>query len=670
MSWFTPFFLFGLLGIALPIWLHRLQTQTTEREMFSSAMFLEASKKRIHVQRKLKYLLLMALRIAFFILLALAFARPSFLLPPQPIASVDSTHHVIVIDTSFSMKEGNSFDEALTMATTIINDLEADDQVSIYSASSSVNTIASPDSDQAALLTALNTLEPNNGRLDIGAMVSALNNLIEASPANFVLHIVSDFQLSGQAVRFADMIPNVIDGRPVQLVFEQVKTNDVANLAVSSVSFDQGNINVGISGYLNSDSSKTLSITVNNILQQEIEITPSTTPEAYEYYLFEDLNFEPGDNRVSVQISPADSLADDDLRYSVYNNTPPAPVLLLSANPDGLATTYITAALETAPRGYEVEAVNISELDIRILQRYPWLVIDDLGAINQSLAEAITSYLNGGGSVLAALGELSQGLDEIPVSGHQVSYGINFTGRDSQSIAQINTSHSVLDRAIGWNSVNVAQTLPLVTTEEDQVLISTDDGTPLLIEQAYGQGQLLLFNTSLDNSWTDLPVKPVFVTFMAEAAQYLSRENVLIKEQVVDSFLQLAQNGGASGQVYDPDGESLLTLADTTRSQDIQLNKTGYYQVFTPQGEVLVAVNSDSRESDLKLTDIFALQNWQNSVANSAGATTEIVNGVAVSIEGEQRELEIWRVLLALLAIIVLAESLLSNRYLQYKTDS
>ena len=65
MSLITPLFLLGLLGIAFPWWLHRLEMQTTEREKFATTRFLEASKKRIHVQRKLKYLLLMALRMAF-----------------------------------------------------------------------------------------------------------------------------------------------------------------------------------------------------------------------------------------------------------------------------------------------------------------------------------------------------------------------------------------------------------------------------------------------------------------------------------------------------------------------------------------------------------------------------------------------------------------------------
>jgi len=53
MSLLAPFFLLGLAGIALPIWLHRLQTQTDEKELFSSSMLLEASEQRVHMQKKI-----------------------------------------------------------------------------------------------------------------------------------------------------------------------------------------------------------------------------------------------------------------------------------------------------------------------------------------------------------------------------------------------------------------------------------------------------------------------------------------------------------------------------------------------------------------------------------------------------------------------------------------
>jgi hypothetical protein len=132
----------------------------------------------------------------------------------------------------------------------------------------------------------------------------------------------------------------------------------------------------------------------------------------------------------------------------------------------------------------------------------------------------------------------------------------------------------------------------------------------------------------------------------------------------------LTRSGGASGQVYDPDGVSLLSLTDTTRAQEIALNKTGFYRVITPGGDVLVAVNPDRRESDLTMMDAQVLQNWQNVVAGTAGAGDAALAAGQDSLAENTEEREIWRFFLLLLVIIVLAESYLGNQHLRVKTGT
>lgn len=671
MALIAPLFLLGLLGIGLPVWLHRLETQVTEREQFSTAMFLEPAKKRIHVQRKLKYLLLMALRILFFLFLVLAFTRPVFFTPPAALVTEDTTHHVIVLDTSFSMQEGTSFTTAVDEAGDIINSMNEDEVASLYTASSGVTTIVPVTDDSNVLMQALSSLSPDNGKLDLGIMVTTMNTLIEESQANFIMHFISDYQQSGQAVRFADMIPDVINGRPVTLDIVQIRTEKVPNWLVDSVLVDARNsVEVGIRGLANEDNitERSVILSINNVEQQRQDIT--IAGDGITLVDFDNVVFDEGDNRIDIRLLPADSLPGDDVRYTVFDNSPPAPVLLLTTNPESLGVTYIRAALETAPRGYEVIIQTIDDLDARILQRYPWIVIEDISAVNASLGSAIREYVSGGGALLAAAGEASFGLDTLPVLGLQV--GAVSAGRDSRNpITMIDSSHPVLAETSGWGSVNM-QALPVITSSADHILIAQTQDLPVLIESEIGRGRILLLTTALDNTLSDLPVKPVFVSFMAEAARYLSNENLLIREQVAESFLQLSLTGGASGQVFDPDGESLLSLSDTTQSQDIRLNKTGYYQVFTPGGEVLVAVNPDRRESDLTVMDAQVIQNWQNVVAGTANAGLQNLNqdSVVSNRDEDREENEIWRIFLILLAIIVLAESILGNQYLRVRTGT
>ena len=665
MTLIGPLFLLGLLGIGLPIWLHRLETQVTERELFATTMFLEPAKKRIHVQKKLKYLLLMALRILFFVLLVLAFARPVLFAPPEAQITEDTTHHVIVVDTSFSMQSEGLFARATDRARNIINNLDDEDVASLYSASTNIATIAPTSDSPESLLLALDTLVPGNGKLDLGAMVTSLNTMIEESQANFVIHVISDFQQTGQAVRFADMIPDVINGRPVSLTIESITSDNTPNWLVDSVLVsNRDTIEVGIRGFAQDPSQRTITLAINENVQQEQEV--SLSGESITFVTFENVSFEEGDNRINVSLSPNDALAGDDIRHTVFDNSPPAPVLLLTDNPESLGVTYITAALETAPRGYEVVLQTIEDFDVRVLQRYPWIVIEDIGAINASLASGISEYVSAGGAVLAASGESSLGLATVPVLGLDVgNISLNIEG--SNPVTMIDNSHPALADASGWGTVNV-RALPIDITNEDRILVAQAASQPVLIERAIGRGRFMLLTTTLDNTLSDLPVRPVFVSFMAEAARYLSNENLLVKEQVAESFLQLSLAGGASGQVYDPDGESLLSLSATTQAQDIALNKTGYYQVFTLGGEVLVAVNPDRRESDLTIMDAQVLQNWQNVVAGTTSSVEQALNSQTEIATEDAEEREIWRIFLVLLAIIVLVESILGNQHLRVKT--
>src|SRR5690606_21445267 len=127
------------------------------------------------------------------------------------------------------------------------------------------------------------------------------------------------------------------------------------------------------------------------------------------------------------------------LRHTVFDNAPPAPVLLLTDDSSSLGVTYITAALETAPRGYRVEVADVAEFDARVMQRYPWLIVEDLGVVNGGLEAAMADYVNGGGAVLAALGPRSGAISQVPVMGNMLqAAAVDRSGRPQrQQITRI-----------------------------------------------------------------------------------------------------------------------------------------------------------------------------------------------------------------------------------------
>ena len=156
----------------------------------------------------------------------------------------------------------------------------------------------------------------------------------------------------------------------------------------------------------------------------------------------------------------------------------------------------------------------------------------------------------------------------------------------------------------------------------------------------------------------DLPVRPVFVSFIIEAARYLSGASDIAKTYTAGATLPLALVGTTSGQVVDPDGNTVLSLADTTREQQIKLNNPGFYEVYTPQWETVVAANIDPRESDLGKISQEVLDRWQGAAAGEIPAA-------ATDFTAEDTEtMELWHWLLLFLAIIVIGESILGNMHL------
>src|SRR5207248_10656255 len=104
MGFLTPWFLAGTLAVGLPIWLHLLKKHKTTPLPFASLMFFERRTQSSIKHRRLRYLLLFALRLALVALLAFAFARP-FVNSTTVASARRGKLLVFAVDNSFSMRQ-------------------------------------------------------------------------------------------------------------------------------------------------------------------------------------------------------------------------------------------------------------------------------------------------------------------------------------------------------------------------------------------------------------------------------------------------------------------------------------------------------------------------------------------------------------------------------------
>src|SRR5277367_2435255 len=119
MGFLAPWFLAGLAGVSLPLFLHLLKRQKNPPKLVPSLMLYESRVISSTRHRRLHYLLLLALRLLFLLFLILAFANPFVNRSAAALAS--NRLVLLVVDNSFSMRAGMRLADAKDAAMTVLS---------------------------------------------------------------------------------------------------------------------------------------------------------------------------------------------------------------------------------------------------------------------------------------------------------------------------------------------------------------------------------------------------------------------------------------------------------------------------------------------------------------------------------------------------------------------
>ncbi|UCD24449.1 MAG: hypothetical protein JSW51_00580, partial [Gemmatimonadota bacterium] len=207
------------------------------------------------------------------------------------------------------------------------------------------------------------------------------------------------------------------------------------------------------------------------------------------------------------------------------------------------------------------------------------------------------------------------------------------------------------------------------------VLARFDDGNIALAELSVGEGKVLVWTSDLSNSWNDLPVQPVFLPVVHQVVRHLARyqpqRSWLTAGQVID-LSQHAAGGLGGMDVADAEQGSDLIVEAPNGERDLRqlgpgpdyltLDQQGFYEIRRPEDSDplrTIAVNLDIAESDLTQLDAEQLASAV-LFQGTAGAATNLAASLTPA-ERERRQGLWWYLLVAVLLIMV-AESVLSNR--------
>ncbi len=663
MGFLAPWFLAGLAAVGLPIWLHLLKQHKTTPLPFSSLMFFERRTQSSIKHRRLRYLLLFALRTALVVLLAFAFSRP-FVNSTTVASAGGGKLLVMAVDNSFSMRQGDRLARAKDEASAALSKLRPEDRGLVLAFGSQGHLMGEPSTDATELRAQIRAIQPSDDRSSYAELAHVLRSLQQSSKMPVEGHLFSDMQQSSMPPSFADLEL----GQNVALVPHPLVHDPMPNFAVESVTaprrvYDTKKVRIQATVVASGGASgrRRVSLLLNG---KEIGSKPVDVPaNGRATAEFIGLDAPYGMNRGEIRIDSGDAFAPDDRYYFAVERSDPRPVLFVHAARDGRDLLYYRTAIESSQdAAFTLEGAAPAQAAEAPLSRYAFVVLSDVGRLPDSLDTALRGYVRAGGSLLVALGPASAAGQRVPVS-NAVIRETRYTPRDGErfeTAVTLDAAHPATRQAGNWAGVKFYRSAR-IDPGTGRVLARLSDQTPLLIEQQIGDGRVLVFASTLDNVSNDFPVHAGFVPFVDETAHYLARLDNRPANYTVGSYLELRagrEPSGATVEVFDPSGKRAMTLAESTRAQNIQLTEEGFYEVRRPnRHNDLVAVNPDRRESDFAVIPPETLALWQNT---GQGARAQSTGGGEV----ERKPLDFWWYAMILVLVLAVAESLVGNWHL------
>ena len=669
MGLLAPWFLAALAGLGLPLYLHLLKRQTTTPKQVSSLMLFESRTQSSTRHRRLRYFLLLSLRMLWLLLLILAFANPFINRNPSALAS--NRLVLLVVDNSFSMRAGTRLADAKAAAINVLSGKGAA-RAQVAAFGSQLRLMTQVIEDQPALRAAVQAIQPGDGHGNFGELARAVRAMAEAVHTPIELHLFSDMQRGELAATFADMtLP-----ANVKLVTHPVASKGQPNWTVESVDApgqvwgkDAKPVHVQavIAGYGTAAAQRTVSLVVNG--KTTATKTVAVPANGRASVDFSALEVPYGFSRCEVKIDSADGFPADDLRRFAVQRSDPQKALLIHNYGDNRSPLYVGAALSAAAQSaFSLESINVNEAADRKPSNYAFIVLSDLNSLPSLLENSLNGYVRSGGSLLIAAGTSAGGRSKIPIFGAHIIETRDYTRVPDRymAVGSSDSSYPAVAKAGGWPGVKFFYALdidPGVGPGAARVIVRLSDQTPLLLEKRIGEGRVVLLTSGLDNLTNDFPLNPAFVPFIEQTARYLAGSERQGGARPVDAFLELrnARENAQSVEITDPDGKRPLTLGEAASAQSFQLTQAGYYQLRLANGrQDEVAVNPDPKESNLDVIPDDVLALWQG---NRGGEQPQVASAGGAITPNKTPEAFWWYIMLLVFAAAI-AESAIASRYL------
>ncbi len=596
LAFLSPLFLAGAAAAAIPIVLHLLRREPEPRLKFPTVQLLKHAPVEMTERRRLRELLLLALRVAALVLLALAFARP-FLASGAALASAGAT--IVAIDTWYSLSAPGHMERAKALARQAIDGAPRGDLVGVVGFADTADALVMPGGDRALARAAVERLAAGFGATRYRAGLNAAAQMLAGRRGRIV--VVTDLQESGWDAGDRAAVPDSA----------RIAIADVGavggNLAVTAASADGNRILATVRNTGGRERTTRVRMALDGRPAGQVDATVPAGGAA-EVTL-------PGGGRAAaatVSLDDAEGMQADNVRYLVLEGGHGPSVLAVTGSGDldrdaFYAEQALMAGTGDMP-GFRVEGASgaaLSAWDAARLRSKAAILLLSTRGLERRGREALAAYVQGGGGVLIAAGpDLDGDIASGLLGGTPLKIAAPPSDRpEARALAPVDVRHPVFrpfQSAAATLGLVTFNAVARVSGEGCQPIARFTTGEAALLDCGAGEGRALVFASDLDDTWNDFPLHATFVPFLQEAVRYLAGARPRMSDYLVGEVPEGVPPVPGIVDVPGTPGERIAVNVDPRESDPARVSPADFetaVQRLKDTGEVVARADAQSQEN-------------------------------------------------------------------------
>jgi len=710
MSVLNPLWLWGMmagLGVAVAVGAHLFSRRRVRETEWAAMSLLRRALADRGREVRIEDRALLLLRCLAVVLIAAAMARPALRGAAAGwFGGPQSVGVVLGVDVSGSMSYRDlraRLDHARRAALELASGLEPGEPISLLAMGAEPRVLLDRVGySEARLRNALAGLEAEAGRLAVQPNLRRLAELARQTRADVrQCYILSDGQATTWSEPGSDAaaaLEAIASHATVRWVM--MDPSPASNLTLARFERASGGLRVGTSARYEAEvrnggamivEGATLTVYHDGEAVERVAVPPIKPGEAATEGVM--VRFEEaGPTTLEARLSP-DGLVMDDARWTVASVRRRVEVLVVDGDPSprryASESSFITAALRPTPgagaASLGVEVVDAEALDGMAggLDGYDVVILANVGRVAEATGAALDRWVRGGGGLMIFPGDLVAGsvfnrqfaAGAAPLSPARVvgvvGGGADHGGWSIEGDVGGGRLARVLTALPGdvAGAARVRRYFQLDPTPDARTVWTVSgQGHPALVAARRGRGAVLLFASTGDRDWTDMPVFPVFPMMLHEAVTELTSPGYegakTLGERVTVELDRVAAGGEV--RVLRPDGALEQPTIGEADGRIVATHRpagpAGIHRFTTDEeggGAIPVAFNLDPREGALRTVDAGSMSVALGESVEVLGASEDRTSLVAEGRAGR----ELWRWLMGAGLALLVVESWLARRF-------